>query len=77
MKENPSTLIDLLGGTTAVAKLTDSSLGSVSEWRKYGIPQGKLFLMAYPLEKETKGKITRKKLFPETWKQVWPELEKK
>lgn len=73
-KHNPSKLIDLLGGTTAVAKLTRSALTTVSDWRSTSIPMGKMILMAVELEKATGGKINRKSLFPDLWQQIWPEL---
>jgi hypothetical protein len=38
------------------------------------IPDGKLVLLAYPMEVTTSGKIGRKELFPKTWAQIWPEL---
>jgi hypothetical protein len=38
------------------------------------IPDGKLVLLAYPMEVATAGKIGRKELFPKTWAQIWPEL---
>jgi hypothetical protein len=39
------------------------------------IPDGKLVLLAYPMEVTTSGKIGRKELFPKTWAQIWPELK--
>jgi predicted RNA polymerase sigma factor len=35
-------LIDALGGTTAVSKLTDAPLSTVHSWRKNGIPRSRL-----------------------------------
>lgn len=36
-----SKIIDLLGGTTAVAKLCQVKQPSVSEWRRNGIPRAR------------------------------------
>ena len=78
MKITPNFIIDELGGTAATAKLSGCAWSTVSDWRKMSaIPAGKLILLAYPLEQATKGKIGRKQLFPKSWKQIWPELEKK
>jgi hypothetical protein len=35
-------LIDALGGTTAVSRLTDAPLSTVHSWRKNGIPRSRL-----------------------------------
>ncbi|GGB14855.1 hypothetical protein GCM10011380_00330 [Sphingomonas metalli] len=40
---NPAeALIDALGGTTAVSRLTDAPLSTVHSWRKNGIPRSRL-----------------------------------
>lgn len=36
------TVIDALGGTSAVAKLIDAPTSTVFSWRKIGIPQSRL-----------------------------------
>lgn len=41
----PNKIIDLLGGTNAVAKLCEIKPGSVSDWRKYGIPKARLMFL--------------------------------
>jgi len=76
-KLSPGEIIDLLGGTSKTAALSGSAWSTVSDWRHKQIPPWKLVLLAYPLEKETKGVIGRKQLFPKIWPQIWPELEKK
>tara|TARA_R110000868_G_scaffold328829_1_gene589654 strand:- start:500 stop:733 length:234 start_codon:yes stop_codon:yes gene_type:complete len=74
----PSKIIDALGGTFKVAKITSSAASTVSDWRMLStIPFGKLVLLSYPLELATNGKHGRKQLFPKIWPQIWPELEKK
>jgi len=46
----PDEIIDALGGTSAVAELSDVSDSAVSQWRKNGIPklQLKLLMLARP-----------------------------
>lgn len=73
---SPSEIIDTLGGTAETARLCHTAWQTVSGWRNQKtIPGAKLFLLAYPLEVATGGKWNRKKLFPEVWRQVWPELD--
>lgn len=50
MDQLANTIIDRLGGTSAVAKICEIEPPSVSEWRKTGIPRARLqFLrIAYP-----------------------------
>lgn len=45
-----SEYIDMLGGTSAVARIFDISTASVSDWRKYGIPKARRQTLAllYP-----------------------------
>lgn len=42
MHKAADALIDALGGTTAVARLTDAPLSTVHSWRKNGIPRSRL-----------------------------------
>lgn len=70
-----SQLIDLLGGTKAVAKLAKVSPAAVTHWRTNDISEGKLLFLAAELEKQSHGLVTRKTLFPKTYKFVWPELD--
>jgi hypothetical protein len=42
MHKVASSLIDALGGTTAVSKLTEAPLSTVHSWRKNGIPRSRL-----------------------------------
>lgn len=35
-------IIDALGGTTAVARMTDAPLSTVHSWRKNGIPRSRM-----------------------------------
>ena len=77
-KITPSDIIDALGGTAETARKCHCKMSTVSDWRQMKrIPDGKLVLIACDLEKVTKGKVGRKQLFPDTWKQIWPELETK
>jgi DNA-binding transcriptional regulator YdaS (Cro superfamily) len=68
-------IIDLLGGTTKVARFCGVSPPSVSMWRTNGIPQDKMIFLAASLEKVTGGQVTRKQLFPDTWQDIWTELQ--
>ena len=68
-------IIDILGGTTKVAKLCNVTLPSVSQWRTNGIPQDRLIFVAASLEKLSGGKYTRKQMFPSTWQDIWVELK--
>jgi hypothetical protein len=44
-------------------------------WQNSNIPNDKLMILAATLEKESQGLITRKNLFPNNYKLIWPELE--
>jgi DNA-binding transcriptional regulator YdaS (Cro superfamily) len=72
---NPTAIIKLLGGCTKVSKLVGVSVPAVSMWQNSEIPHDKLVMLAATLEKESHGLITRKSLFPTTFKLIWPELE--
>ena len=69
---NTNHIIDLLGGTFAVAKMCRVSPPSVSQWRNNGIPADKLVMVAGELEKKSEGKFSRKEI--QNWQQIWPEL---
>ena len=72
---NATTLIKLLGGPTRISKLVGVSVPAVSMWQKSEIPIDKMVILAATLEKESHGLITRKILFPNSYKLIWPELE--
>lgn len=67
-----SRLIEMLGGTTEVARLVGIKPPSVSDWKKSGIPEDKLIRLA-PIA-ESRGIASRKELLPNLWQQIWPEL---
>ena len=69
-----SELIDLLGGTTAVAKLLTVKPPSVHEWRTKGIPNDKRHLMAISVEVASAHVIRRWDVCPDDWHRIWPEL---
>jgi DNA-binding transcriptional regulator YdaS (Cro superfamily) len=71
---NPTAIIKLLGGPTKVAALVNVSVPAVSMWQNSQIPQDKLVILAARLEKESHGLVSRKSLFPNTYKLIWPEL---
>ena len=68
-------MIKLLGGCTKVAKLVGVSVPAVSMWQNSVIPYDKLVILAATLEKESHSLISRKALFPLSYKMIWPELE--
>jgi len=75
LKITDSAIIDLLGGTTKVAKLTGVTPNAVSQWRKNNIPALQFAFLGATLEKESHGLITRKDIFPDSWHLIWPELK--
>jgi len=75
MKLNDEQIILLLGGVTKVAKMCEVSLPAVSQWKSNGIPYDKLVFLGAELEKQSHGLMTRKAMFPKTWKFIWPELQ--
>lgn len=70
----PSEIIDVLGGTTAVARLLSVKPPSVHAWRACGIPADKLIRLAPMVEKATDGAVSRRDLRPDDWESIWPEL---
>lgn len=69
-----SELIDLLGGTTAVARRLNIKPPSVHEWRSSGIPEDRLARLAPAIEIASSGRHSRRSLFPRDWHERWPEL---
>ena len=69
-----SEIINVLGGTSVVAKLCSVSPAAVSMWRKTNIPADKMLYLAATLEKSTEGVLNRRQMFPNTYKIIWPEL---
>lgn len=67
-------LIDLLGGTFAVAEILGVKPPSVSAWRAGRIPDDKLIRLAPAIERASGGKVTRRDLRPNDWAEIWPEL---
>ena len=68
-------IIDLLGGTKKVAKMAKVTQAAVTHWRTSDIPEGQMIRLAAELEKQSHGLISRKTLFPQSYKFIWPELE--
>lgn len=71
---SPSEIIDLLGGTSEVARKAGVKPPSVSEWRHGGIPRDKLIVLSAEIEQLTGGAVSRRSLFPAEWARIWPEL---
>jgi DNA-binding transcriptional regulator YdaS (Cro superfamily) len=74
-KLSATAMIKLLGGPTRISKLVGTSVAAVSMWQKGDIPYDKLMILAATLEKESHGLVTRKNLFPTSYKLIWPELK--
>jgi hypothetical protein len=74
-KISSTAMIRLLGGCTRVSKMVNVSVPAVSMWQNGDIPYDKLVILAATLEKESHGLVTRKNLFPDNYRLIWPELE--
>jgi hypothetical protein len=74
-KLSATAIIKLLGGPTRISKMVGTSVAAVSMWQKGDIPYDKLVILAATLEKESHGLVTRKNLFPTSYKLIWPELK--
>jgi len=74
-KITSTAMIRLLGGCTRVSKMVNVSVPAVSMWQNGDIPYDKLVILAATLEKESHGLVTRKNLFPNNYRLIWPELE--
>jgi len=71
-----SQIIELLGGPTKIAKICKISVPAVSMWKNSGIPADKMVYLGALLEQESKGLVSRKDLFPDSFHLIWPELNK-
>jgi len=69
-----SQIIELLGGPTKIAKICKISVSAVSMWKNTGIPADTAGYLGAMLEQESKGLVTRKDLFPDSYQLIWPEL---
>jgi len=69
-----SEIIEILGGTSQVSRLCGVSPAAVCQWRKNGIPEDRLILLATQLEMLTNGKFNRKERFPTKWQMIWGNL---
>ena len=67
-----SELIDVLGGTNALARRLRVAAASVSEWRTNGIPSGRRIEMGADIERMTG--LPRWLQRPDDWHRIWPEL---
>ena len=74
LKLTDSAIIDLLGGTSKVAKMCDVNPAAVSQWKVRGIPSDKYMLLGARIEQESHGLVSRKDLFPTNYFLLWPEL---
>jgi DNA-binding transcriptional regulator YdaS (Cro superfamily) len=67
-------IIQILGGTSKIAKLCGVSPAAACQWRKKGIPKDRLVFIAATLEKLTNGEFSRKVEFPDTYNMIWTDL---
>jgi DNA-binding transcriptional regulator YdaS (Cro superfamily) len=74
-KISSTAMIRLLGGPTKVSNILGISVPAVSMWQNGDIPYDKLVILAATLEKESHGLVTRKSLFPNNYRLIWPELD--
>lgn len=77
LKLTDDAIIDLLGGTNAVAKMCKVASTAVTQWRKNGIPSDRFMFLAARIEKESHGLVSRKDLFPNNFWLIWPEMLEK
>ena len=76
LKLSDSAIIDLLGGTSRVAKMCKVATTAVTQWRKNGIPADRFMFLGARIEQESHGLVSRKDLFPTNYFLIWPELLK-
>lgn len=74
MELEASEIIELLGGTAAVARRLEISMPSVSEWRKSGIPDTRLIELGAEIEMVSGGRFSRREQWPTKFARIWPEL---
>ena len=67
-------IIDILGGSAAVARRAGVRLPSVSNWKKKGIPKGRLIALALDIETKSNGRYTRLSLLQEEAPLIWADL---
>ena len=74
LKLTDAQMIDLLGGTVAVAKKLRLSPSAITQWKLVGIPLNRLVFLAAEIEKQSHGLVTRQDMFPKLALYVWPDL---
>ena len=67
-------MIGILGGAKAVANLFKIDQAAVNQLKVNGIPLNRLVFLAAEIEKQSKGLVTRRDMFPKLALFVWPEL---
>ena len=77
LKLTDGAIIDLLGGSNAVARMCKVASTAVTQWRKNGIPADRYMFLAARIEKESHGLVSRKDLFPNNFWLIWPEMLEK
>lgn len=75
IKLSDTQLVELAGGTAEVSRLCEVSMAAVAQWKRNGIPRDKLVYLAASIEQNSKGFVTRKELYPDYYKVIWPELQ--
>ena len=76
LKLTDGAIIDLLGGTNAVARMCKVASTAVTQWRKNGIPAERFMFLGAKIEEVSNGLVTRQDLFPTNFWLIWPELLK-
>ena len=74
LKLTDSAIIDLLGGTSKVARMCKCDPAAVSNWRVRGIPSAKYILLGARIEEASHGLVTRQDMFPTNYFVIWPEM---
>lgn len=62
------------GSQDKLAASIDESQQTISNWLKDGIPASKRHVVARKLERVTNGFVSRKRVCPDDWQEMWPEL---
>ena len=68
------TVMQVLGGPSAVARFLDIKDPSVHGWRSLGIPEYRMEQLAPEIERLSHGKYMRWDICPDVWHLRWPEL---
>lgn len=67
---------ELLGSQVALAKALEVAAVTVSQWMRPGATNGRPVppKQCVRIEQLTGGRVTRRDLRPDDWREIWPEL---